>query len=54
MTHTARRLWPFAIEAWRRWDQLPQHKKDRYRQMAGDYSRRGRETLSARRSRRRK
>jgi len=52
VTHTARRLWPFAIEAWRRWDHLPEHRKQRYKQMAGDYARRGRDTYESRRKRR--
>jgi hypothetical protein len=50
--HTARRLWPVALEAWRRWDNLSPQQKERYRRMAGDYARRGRETLSNRRGRR--
>jgi hypothetical protein len=37
-----RRLYPLAIAAWRRWDQMPQHEKDRYRAMAGEYAKRGR------------
>ena len=52
VTHTARRLWPVALEAWRRWERLPQHEKDRYRGMAGDAARRGRETLASRRAKR--
>ena len=46
---TAKRLWPVALEAWRRWDQLPPAQKERYRRMAGDYARRGRQTLANRR-----
>ena len=49
---TARRLWPVALEAWRRWDRLPPSEKERYRRMAGDYARRGRSALDARRARR--
>jgi hypothetical protein len=48
----ARKLWPVALEGWRRWDQLPQHRKDHYRKMAADYARRGREVVDKRRGRR--
>jgi hypothetical protein len=47
----ARKLWPVALEGWRRWDQLPQHRKDHYRKMAADYARRGREVVDKRRRR---
>ena len=52
VSQTARRLWPVALEAWRRWDNLPPAQKERYRQMAGNAARRGRETMDARRARR--
>lgn len=45
---TARRVWPIALEAWRRWDRLPPAEKERYRRMAGDYARRGREAMNSR------
>ena len=51
VSHTARRLWPVVLEAWRRWEQLPPHQKERYRRMAGDAARRGRDTVASRRSR---
>ena len=35
---TARRVWPLALEAWRRWERLPPHEKERYRKMASDYA----------------
>jgi hypothetical protein len=44
-----RKLWPIALEGWRRWDQLPEHQKERYRKMAADYTRRGREAIQSRR-----
>ena len=50
--HTARRLWPLALEAWRRWDSLSPQEKERYRRMASEYARRGRDTLEASRARR--
>jgi hypothetical protein len=46
---TARKLWPIAIEGWRRWEQLPEHRKEHYRKLAADYTRRGREALVSRR-----
>ena len=52
ITHTVRRLWPVALEAWRRWDNLTPQQKERYRRMASDAARRGRDTLDARRARR--
>ena len=39
VSQTARRLWPVVLEAWRRWEQLPPHQKERYRRMAGDAAR---------------
>jgi hypothetical protein len=47
--HTARRVWPLALEAWRRWDRLPPHEKERYRRMASDYAKKAQ---SARRRKR--
>jgi hypothetical protein len=45
---TARRVWPIALEAWRRWDRLPPNEKERYKRMASDYAGKAR---SARRRR---
>ena len=45
---TARRAWPIALEAWRRWDRLPPHEKERYKRMASDAARRGRAILNSR------
>jgi hypothetical protein len=36
---TARRLLPLAIAAYRRWDELSEEEKERYRQQAKRYSR---------------
>ena len=47
-----RRLWPIALAAWRRWDNLTPQEKERYRRMAADYAQRGRKAIDARRSRR--
>ena len=46
---TARRAWPFALEAWRRWDRLAPHEKERYKRMASDYAKKAQ---TARRRRR--
>jgi hypothetical protein len=35
---TARRLYPLAIEAYRRWDRLSDEEKERYKQQAMRYS----------------
>jgi hypothetical protein len=42
MGRTARRLAPFALEVWRRWQALPPEEKDRYRAVARRYAERGR------------
>ena len=34
---TARRLYPLALEAWRRWDKLSDAEKDRYKRQAKQY-----------------
>jgi hypothetical protein len=46
---TARRVWPLALEAWRRWERLPPHEKERYKRMASDYAKKA----QSRRKRRR-
>jgi hypothetical protein len=45
---TARRAWPLLLAAYRRWDQLTPEQQERYRRMAADYARRGRDTVSRR------
>ena len=50
---SARRAWPVALEAWRRWDRLPPAQTERYRKMASDYARRGRDAINSRSKRRR-
>jgi hypothetical protein len=49
----AQRAWPVLLEAYRRWDRLSPKQQERYRRMAGEYARRGRE-LARRRPRRRR
>jgi len=39
---SARRLWPYVLMAWERWQALPEDEKERYRRRARDYADRGR------------
>jgi hypothetical protein len=48
----ARRLAPFALEAYRRWDKLSPEEKERYRQRAREYAERGRAAIESARARR--
>jgi hypothetical protein len=54
-THPAvrasRRAWPVVLAAKQRWDSLTPEQQERYRRMAAEYARRGREALSRRRPR---
>jgi TRAP-type C4-dicarboxylate transport system substrate-binding protein len=47
-----RRLWPYVLMAWERWQQLPPEDKERYKRQARDYAERGRKVLDERRKRR--
>jgi glycogen debranching enzyme len=47
-----RRLWPYVLMAWERWQQLPQEDKERYKRQARGYAERGRKVLDERRKRR--
>lgn len=38
---TARRLWPVAVAAYHRWEQLSPAEKERYRRLARENARRG-------------
>jgi glycogen debranching enzyme len=48
-----RRLWPYVLMAWERWQQLSPEEKERYKKQARDYAQRGRKVLDERRKRRR-
>ena len=48
-----RRLWPYVLMAWERWQQLSPEEKERYKKQARDYAERGRKTIAERRKRRR-
>jgi hypothetical protein len=45
----ARRGWPLALEAYRRWDRMTPEEKERYKNQARQVAQRGRETLAKRR-----
>jgi glycogen debranching enzyme len=47
-----RRLWPYVLMAWERWQQLSPEEKERYKKQARDYAGRGRKVLDERRKRR--
>ena len=48
-----RRLWPYVLMAWERWQQLSPEEKERYKKQARDYAERGKRVLDERRKRRR-
>ena len=47
-----RRLWPYVLMAWERWQALSPEEKDRYKRRARDYADRGRRVIDRRRRRR--
>jgi glycogen debranching enzyme len=47
-----RRLWPYVLMAWERWQQLSPEEKERYKKQARDYADRGKKVLDERRKRR--
>ena len=50
----ARKAWPILLMAWERWQALPEHEKERYRERARAAAERGRKGLERARNRRRK
>ncbi len=50
--HSARRLWPYVLMAWERWQSLPPDQRERYKRQARDYAERGRKALEAQRRKR--
>jgi hypothetical protein len=44
----ARRGWPFALEAYRRWDRLSPEEKERYKEQARAFTQRGRDIVAKR------
>ena len=49
---SVRRVWPYVLMAWERWQSLSPEEKERYKKRAREYAQRGRETLDAQRRRR--
>jgi hypothetical protein len=49
--HNARRLWPYVLMAWERWQAMSPEEKERYKRQARDYAERGRKALDERRRR---
>jgi hypothetical protein len=47
----ARRLWPYLLMAWERWQSLPPEKKEQYKRQARQAAERGRKVLDQRRKR---
>jgi hypothetical protein len=48
----ARRVWPYVLMAWERWQSLSPEDKERYKKHARGYMDRGRAALDAQRRRR--
>jgi hypothetical protein len=48
----ARRLWPYLLMAWERWQALPPEKKEQYKRQARDAADRGRKALDQERRKR--
>ena len=48
----ARRLWPYLLMAWERWQALSPDEKERYKRRAREYADRGRRVMDERRRRR--
>ena len=47
----ARRVWPYMLMAWERWQSLSEEDKERYKKQARGYAERGRSLLDAQRTR---
>jgi len=47
----ARRVWPYVLMAWERWQSLTPEEKERYRKQARGYADRGKALLDAQRTR---
>jgi hypothetical protein len=50
----ARRLWPYMLMAWERWQALPPEQKERYTRQAREYAARGRKALDKQRKKRKR
>ena len=47
-----RRVWPYVLMAWERWQSLSPEEKERYKKQARGYADRGRKALESQRKRR--
>jgi hypothetical protein len=47
-----RRMWPFVLMAWERWQKLSPAEKERYKRRARDYAGRGKRVIDSRRGKR--
>ena len=47
----ARRVWPYMLMAWERWQSLSEEDKERYKKQARGYANRGKALLDAQRTR---
>jgi glycogen debranching enzyme len=47
-----RRVWPYVLMAWERWQALSPEEKERYKRRAREYADRGRRVVDQRRGRR--
>ena len=47
-----RRVWPYVLMAWERWQSLSPEEKERYKKQARGYANRGRSVLDAQRKKR--
>jgi TRAP-type C4-dicarboxylate transport system substrate-binding protein len=50
--HNARRLWPYMLMAWERWQSLSPEEKQRYKKQAQQYAEQGKRVLEQKRKRR--
>jgi hypothetical protein len=48
----ARRVWPYVLMAWERWQSLSPEEKERYKKQARDYLDRGKKAVETQRRRR--
>jgi hypothetical protein len=49
---SVRRLWPFVLMAWERWQKLSPDEKERYKKRARGYADRGKRVIDSRRGKR--
>jgi len=51
--NNVRRLWPFVLMAWERWQALSPADKERYKRQVRDYAGRGKRALESRKPKKR-